>query len=167
MIRPRSMRNSCLGAVGAAVVLGLLVAGCVEPPSPQGPPAVSATDADDRLPPCGKPPSPDPDPPPPGAVLPPAARITAVREQPPVVQLNGYVQSTPAALRTWVEARPNLDIVSEHAEPGEVQLLVTDGTWKTFIKASAICEDASLLAEVIAPEDSGAVIPTPEGSPAP
>ena len=146
----------------AVAVLACATVACAAPV-----PSASPARSERSLPPCGQPPSPDPDPPPPGAVVPPGARITAVREQPPVVQLNGYVESTPQQVRTWVEQRAGLEIVSVHEEPGEAQLLVTDGTWKTFVKARAICDGASLLAQVITGQDSDAVIPTPKGSPAP
>lgn len=153
-------------AVVAAILL-VLAAGC-NGPAPSGAPAsVPPTAMALELPPCGKPPSPDPNPPPPGAVMPPESRITAVREQAPLVQLNGYVESTPREIRAWVEAQPDLEVVVAEDEGYESELLVTDGTWRTFIKARAVCEDASLLAEVIAPEDSDAAIPTPAGSPAP
>ena len=119
------------------------------------------------LPPCGKPPSEDPTKPPPGAVMPPTARLTAVRDQLPLVQLNGYVESTPVAVREWIESQPDLTVVVSEDEGYESELLVTDGTWRTFVKARAVCAEGSLLAEVIAPEDSAAALPTPAGSPAP
>lgn len=93
--------------------------------------------------------------------MPPRSRITAVRDDGPRVQLNGYVQSTPAAIRDWVESQSSLQVVASYEDAGEVQLLVTDGTWRTFIKARAICRDASVLAEVIAPADAEVVLPTP------
>ena len=147
--------------VGMAL-LGLVASGCTQPGPVAGPTAQPTAFALD-LPPCGKSPSPDPDPPPPGAVVPPGARITAVREQAPLVQLNGYVTSTPRQVRAWVEAESGLDVVASEDEGYEAELLVTDGTWRTFVKARAVCEEGSLLAEVIAPEDSDAVLPTPAG----
>lgn len=99
--------------------------------------------------------------------MPPTARLTAVRAQPPLTQLNGYVESTPVEIREWIEAQPDLEVVASEDEGYESELLVTDGTWRTFVKARAVCASGSLLAEVIAPEDSDAVLPTPAGSPAP
>lgn len=152
----------------AVVAVALALAGCTDAgpgaaPAPSAAPPTFAL----NLPPCGKPPSPDPDPPPPGAVVPPGTVITATREQPPLLQLNGYVASTPRAIRTWIEAQPDLEVVSSEDEGYESELLVSDGTWRTFVKARAICDEGSLLAEVIAPEDSGAVLPTPAGTAAP
>lgn len=90
-----------------------------------------------------------------------------MREQSPLSQLNGYVEMTPVAVRQWVEAESGREVVVSEDEGYESELLVTDGTWRTFIKARAVCAEGSLLAEVIAPEDSGAVLPTPAGSPSP
>lgn len=159
MIRRSRMRLARYVWVAVALLASAALA-CAQPAVPSASPATSS---ENGLPPCGQPPSPDPDPPPPGALVPPGARITAVREQPPVVQLNGYVESTPRQVREWVEEQPGLTIVAASEEPDESQLLVTDGTWKTFVKARAICDGASLLAEVITAQDSDAVIPTPAG----
>lgn len=135
--------------------------------TPAGPVAASEAHGDVDLPPCGKPPSEDPTTPPPGAVLPPTARLTAVREEPPAIQLNGYVEATPAGVREWIEAQPDLDVVSTDDDGDEIQLLVTDGTWQTFVSIRAVCADGSSLAEVIAAQGAGAVLPTPAGSPGP
>ena len=116
-----------------------------------------------NMPACGKPPSPDPNPPPPGAIMPPTARITAVREQPPITQLNGYVEMTPPQVRAWVEKQSGLDIKQGEDEGYESELLASDGEYTTFIKAVAVCATASLLAEVIAPADASAALPTPAG----
>ena len=141
-------------------VLILCAGACTDPgrsPDPGRPPAAGALD----LPACGKPPSPDPDPPPAGAVIPPGTRVTATRNETSIVQLNAYVTSSPDEVRTWIEAQPDLEVTAVTRRPNEVQLLVTDGTWRTFVRARGVCTDASLLAEVIAPQDSDAVLPTP------
>lgn len=141
----------------------LLAAGC----GGDTPAADVASDAATglALPKCGSPPSEDPNPPPAGAILPPTARMTAVRSEPPLTQLNAYVETTPAGVREWVEGQPDLEVVDSAETAGEVELLVSDGQWRTFVSARAVCADASLLAEVIAPHDSDATLPTPAGSP--
>ena len=152
MARPRLL----VAVLGALALVGCDNGGAPPPPAPT---ASFALD----LPPCGKPPSPDPNLPPPGALLPPGSRITAVREDPPLVQLNGYVTMTPRQVRAEIEARPGLDIVLAEDEGYEAELLVSDGQWRTFVKAKAVCTEGSLLSEVIAPQDSEAVLPTPAG----
>jgi hypothetical protein len=105
--------------------------------------------------------------PPPGALLPPSARITAVRDQPPLTQLNGYVEMTPVQVRAWVESQRDLTVNQSEDEGYESELLVSDGEYETFIKAVAVCSTASLLAEVIAPVGAAANMPTPAGRASP
>lgn len=154
-------------AVVVGWVLLVLAAGGCDRPAPGAEPATTAAPFALDLPPCGKSPSPDPGPPPEGAVIPPGTRITAVREQAPLVQLNGYVTSTPRDVRAWVETQSGLEVIASEDEGYEAELLVTDGTWRTFIKVRAVCSDGSMLAEVIAPADSDAVLSTPAGRPTP
>ena len=116
------------------------------------------------LPECGKPPSPDPNPAPAGAFMPGSGRVTAVRETDGVVQLNGYVEMTPAELRLWIERRPGVSVGGVAADAGVVELLVTDKRWRTFVRAKAVCADASVVAQVIAPVGSDAALPTPGGT---
>jgi hypothetical protein len=135
-------------AVAGAVLLGAIaVTGC------------GALGTEQALPPCGRPPSPSAEQPPPGAVLPDATRMTAMRTNPPLTQLNAYTERSPAGVADWIAAQGDLDIV-ETSPPGrEIELLVTDGVYNTWMSARAICDGASVLAEVIARADSGAQLP--------
>jgi hypothetical protein len=140
-------------AVAGAVLLGALaVAGC----------GVMGTEQ--ALPPCGRPPSPSAEQPPPGAVLPDTTRMTAVRTNPPLTQLNAYTERSPADVVDWIEAENNLEIVAASPPGREIELLVTDGVYNTWMSARAICDGASVLAEVIAPADSGAQLPPVRGA---
>lgn len=136
--------------------------------NPDASPTVAANGAgppvtDLGLPGCGKPPSPAPEAAPAGALLPPGTTVTAVRDQPPITQFNAYVEMTPVQVREWVESRPGLEVLSSEDEGLESELLVSDGEYNTFVKAAAVCADASLLAEVIAPAEADATLPTPAG----
>ena len=113
------------------------------------------------LPACGKPPSEDPTSPPPGALMPPTARLTATREGWPRKQLTGYVESTPAAVREWVEAQPDLDVLGSSESAERVQMLVTDGTWRTYLTVRSVCLEGSLFTQIITAADSGAPLPSP------
>ena len=124
-----------------------------------------ATATDLALPRCGKPPSPAPEEPAPdGAVLPPTTVLTAVREQPPLTQLNGYAEMTPTQIRAWIEGESGLEVLAAAQELHATELLVSDGVYNTFVRARAICAGASTVAEVIAPTDSDAQLPTPAGA---
>ena len=85
--------------------------------------------------------------------------MTAVRSEPPLTQLNAYVERTPAGVAEWIEGQPTLEIL-ESSPPGrDIELLVSDGVYNTWMSARSICESASVLAEVIAGADSGATLP--------
>ena len=112
-----------------------------------------------QLPDCGKPPSPSAAAPPPGAVLPDTARMTAVRSDPPLTQLNAYVEQSPQQVREWVAAQTGLEILESSPDGREIQLLVSDGRYNTWMSVRAICDGASVLAEVIAGADSQAELP--------
>lgn len=85
--------------------------------------------------------------------------MTALRAEPPLTQLNAYVELSPHGVVQWVETHAELDVV-ESSPPGrEIELLVTDGVNSTWVQARAICDGASVLAEVIAPVGSAAELP--------
>jgi hypothetical protein len=139
-------------AVAGAVLLGALaVAGC----------GVMGTEQ--ALPPCGRPPSPAAEQPPPGAILPDSARMTAMRSNPPLTQLNAYIELSPGSVVDWIRDRDDLQIVESSPLGREVELLVTDGTYTTWMSARAICDGASVLAQVIADSDAGAELPPVRG----
>ena len=145
-----------------AVVLGLLLlgvlAGCVgDPPRGEAPPAADVAE----LPGCGPPPSPAPDPPPAGALIPPDTRVTAVRAELPVVQLNGYVAATPDDIRDFVESVDGVTVEEAGGNSRERELLVSTRRWRIYLKARAVCTTGSLLLEILAPADSDAQIPSP------
>jgi hypothetical protein len=149
-----------IGRLGAALLLTVTL-GCAD-----APPAPLADDAALDLPGCGTPPSPDPDPPPVGAVIPPGTRVTAFRQQDGLGQLNGYVTSTPRQVRAWIAEQPGLEVVAAQDDGYEAQLLVSDGSRRTFVKVRAVCTQGSRLVEIIAPADAAEALPTPnlEGS---
>lgn len=150
----------------ATVACGSGTPATPESGGPASPAALSPTAL--PLPRCGKPPSPAPGAAPAGAIVPPGTTLTAVRDQPPITQLNGYVEMTPVQVREWVEARDDLVIKHAEDEGFESELLVTAGDHSIFVKAQAVCATASLLAEVIAPAGADAALPTPAGgTPAP
>lgn len=149
------------GIVAAFCAAALMGCGADEP---VGATAGDGGASDISLPACGKPPSEDPTPPPAGALTPPGSRLTAVRHSGEVTQLNGYVESDPTAVREWIETQPDLDVVATSQTPQVTELLVTDGTWRTFISVRAVCADGSLFAQVIARQDSDAVLPSPDAA---
>lgn len=117
-----------------------------------------------QLPPCASPPAAVADPPP-GATLPPGAVVTAVQEQGPVTQVMGYVPMTPIQLRVDLQTRAGLTVLTAEDEVFEAELLVSDGTHRTFLKAQAQCAEGSQFVALVAAElDPEAVLPTPTGA---
>ena len=139
-------------AVLGAVLLVVVATGCG-----------GAVGTAEPLPACGKPPSPSSETPPPGAILPDTTRMTAVRADPPVTQLNAYVEQSPQEVRAWVDADEGLEVLNASPDGREIELLVSDGTYTTWVSARAICDGASVLAEVIAPEGESAALPPVRG----
>ena len=85
--------------------------------------------------------------------------MTAVRPDPPLTQLNAYVERTPAGVVAWIEDQPDLDVLEASAPGTQIELLVSDGVYNTWMSARAICDGASVLAEVIADADAAAQLP--------
>ena len=133
---------------GAFALSGLLATACG-----------GAVGTAEPLPACGKPPSPSSESPPPGAVLPDTARMTALRAEPPLIQLNAYVEQSPQEVRAWIDAEQGLEILEASPDGHEIELLVSDGAHTTWMSARAICDGAAVLAEVIAPEGERAQLP--------
>lgn len=117
------------------------------------------------LPPCNEPPEPMAEQPDiEGLVLPDGAQITQVAETPPLVNVTAYVERTPVQIRLELEADPDLEMLVSEDEVLEAELLVTDGTHRTFVKARAVCDRASIVVGVVAPEEMGDVVPVPTGA---
>ncbi|MDP9405964.1 MAG: hypothetical protein M3O86_05090, partial [Actinomycetota bacterium] len=93
--------------------------------------------------------------------------VTDVREQAPLTQVTGWVPLLPVDVRSFIEGRDDLEVLVSEDEGYESELLVSDGTSRVFVKARALCDGASVLAEVIAPEDAAGGLPAPAGTPTP
>ncbi|HVM21338.1 MAG TPA: hypothetical protein VM307_15370 [Egibacteraceae bacterium] len=113
------------------------------------------------LPACGHPPSPAAQPPPDGALLPPGTTLQAVRDQGARVQINAYTQSTPDGVEQWIHDRDDLEVDAVHRDGHQTELLVTGGTWRTYVSVRGVCADGSLMAQVIAPADADVALPQP------
>lgn len=85
--------------------------------------------------------------------------MTALRPNPPLTQLNAYVELSPEQVVAWIEDDDGLEI-TDASPPGRViELLVADGGYTTWMSVRAICDGGSVLAEVIAAADDDAELP--------
>lgn len=167
--------------VGAG--LAMAVAGCSAPvPSaaPTGPPVGSASavagSIDPQLlqplaalGPCELSPSPVPasERSVAGLHLPPEAIVVEVQDAGPATNVRGYVPMTPVQLRVHYQRRDDLRKLLVEDEIRESEVLATDGTYRQFVKAQAVCRLGSLFVAVIAPESAADAVPTPSGNPGP
>lgn len=155
----------------AAVVLVALavLTGCAEP-TPAGvvDPNQPATGPLVALPPCTDPPQPVEElPPVEGAVLPPGTVVLDVTEQPPLTHLSGYVDMTPVNVRLWFEDNDDLEIIIIEDEVHESEMLVSDGSHRTYVKAAAICRTGSTVLGIVAEETAAEGLPVPTGAATP
>ena len=148
-----------------SLAVALALAGCGSDDTMQANLADVPTGPLTGLPPCGEPPEPLAEQPAiDGLVLPEGAQITQVTETPPLTNVTAYVERTPVQIRLELEADPDLEILVSEDEVLEAELLVTDGSHRTFVKARAICDRASVVVGVVAPEEAGDVVPVPTGA---
>lgn len=101
----------------------------------------------------------------PGIVLPPGAVIVDVFEQDPLTQVTAYVDLTPVNIRLWYEGEDaGIDVLTSEDEIHEVELLVSNGTHRTYAKGGAVCQEGTLLNLVVAEEIGASEFPVPSGA---
>ena len=99
-----------------------------------------------------------------GIELPPDATITSVTPQGPLINLTAYIPVTPVNVRLFYENRDDLEILIIEDEIFEAELLVSNGTHRTYVKASAICQTGSTAVIVVAAELDADGLPVPAGA---
>ena len=99
-----------------------------------------------------------------GAELHPEAVVDSVTPQGPLTTLTAYVPVTPVNIRLWYEQRDDLEIIIIEDEVFEAELLVSNGEYRTYVKASAICQTGSTMVATVAEELSAAELPVPAGA---
>ena len=102
-----------------------------------------------------------------GFTAPDGAIVQAVTPQDPLTSVTAYIAKTPEAVRQAYESLDGIEVLSSEDEIFEAELLVTDGEHRTYVKATAACQQGSHLLAVVAPEAEAGILPTPAGSPAP
>lgn len=150
------------GAVWTAA--GCLAVACsAAPPAPA--PTVAAFDPS-ALPICEEQPSPPPPPEVPGLTLPDEATVFSTQELGPVTQAEGVVEMTPVDVRAYYEGREDLELLNVEDERVEAEILVSDGTYRMFVKAQILCATASNFTATVGTEANSQAVPVPAGSPA-
>ena len=129
-------------------------------------PAPAPTDAGfDTMPDCAQQPPPPSLPAVPGLRLPDEATVFSVHPVGPLTQAEGVVELTPVQVRSYYEQHPDLRVILAEDERLEAEILVTDGTYRMFVKAQIACATASNFTATVGSEAESAALPTPAGSP--
>lgn len=102
-----------------------------------------------------------------GLYLPPGAAVTKITETGPLTNVQGYVGMTPIQIRVDYASQDSLEVLQLEDEGFESEALLTDGEHRLFIKAQAICDQGSVFAAVLAPENAAAAVPVPTGAATP
>jgi hypothetical protein len=98
-----------------------------------------------------------------GAILPRSALVTRTRPRGPTLRMSGYVPMRPIELRRYYEARADLEVLTIEDEIIEAEALLSDGEFRTFVKAQAVCDEGSTFLAVVAPELAAGEVPVPAG----
>jgi len=150
----------------------LAMAGCAaEPSAPATPqPSIDPMGALEALPDCPSPPA-GQDQEVKGLVLPEGSVVTSVQAQDPLTTVQAIVPFTPVQFEADYADRAGIDVLITENEIYEAELLVSNGSHRNFLKATATCSTGSQVLAVVAPEVDAAGLPLPQGaataSPAP
>lgn len=97
-----------------------------------------------------------------GLLLPEGAVIQDVTPQGPLVNVTAYVEMTPVEFQQTYDDL-DLEILVSENEIFEAELLVSDGEYRNFLKAAALCKRGSSVLAVVAPEVDAEGLPIPQG----
>jgi hypothetical protein len=148
------------------LLAALLLAAACAPGGGEATPTFDPTGPLQALPPCQTPP-PAADADVDGIVLPEGAVITEVTPQGPVTQVTGFAPLTPVQIEVAIQEREDLEILQLENEIFEAEGLVSNGTHRTYLKATAICDRGSQFIAVVAAEVSAQALPSPTGTASP
>jgi hypothetical protein len=99
-----------------------------------------------------------------GLALPEGFVVTAVQAQDPLTTVQALVPLTPAQFEADYAGRDDLDVLITENEIYEAELLVSDGSHRNFLKATATCSTGSQVLAVVAPEVDAEGLPVPQGA---
>lgn len=148
----------------ALVTVAVVAMACGGPD--QAPPTAQQTDMSgplDAFPPCPAPPSGTAEEVQ-GLIVPDGTVVTQVTPQEPLVTVSAYVDKTPVQFEDAYTAMDGVTILQSENEVFEAELLISNGTHRNFLKATAQCRTGSQLIIVVAPELDAEGLPTPQGA---
>ena len=99
-----------------------------------------------------------------GLLLPDDSIITAVQPQDPLTTVQSFVPLTPVQFEAHYADRAGIEVLLTENEVYEAELLVSDGSHRNFLKATATCSTGSQVLAVVAPEVDAEGLPIPQGA---
>ena len=99
-----------------------------------------------------------------GLVLPPGSIVSGVTRQDPLVTVTAFVPMTPVQLEAAYPAMAGITVLVTENEIYEAELLISNGSHRNFIKATATCSTGSKVMAVVAPEVDADGLPLPQGA---
>ena len=99
-----------------------------------------------------------------GIALPEGTVPSQAVPQGPITTVTGYVPVTPVNVRLGFEAREDLEAIIIEDEVFEAEVLVSDATHRTYVKATAICATGSTVTAMVAAELDAQGLPVPAGA---
>lgn len=153
-----------LGACGCVVAL----AACTGEPSGEATPQPTddAFGPLHALPDCPSPPPGRPDEVA-GLLLPEGSVVTTVQPQDPLTTVQSFVPLTPVQFEAHYADRAGIEVLVSENEVYEAELLISDGSHRNFLKATASCSTGSQVLAVVAPEVDAEGLPLPQGGATP
>lgn len=131
------------GRIAPELLQPLVGLGPCEDPPPANPDAAAATEL-------------------PGVALPPTTVITHLNDTGPLTQIRGYVERTPVEMRKFYsDGSTDLEVLTIEDEIREVEVLLTDGDTRLFVKGQAVCERGSFFTAFLAPAGQAELLPSP------
>lgn len=100
-----------------------------------------------------------------GVILPPSAVITGIERDGRSRTATGFVPLRPIQVRQYYQSLAGVEVLQIEDEIIEAEALLTDGQFRMYVKAVAVCDSGSEFEALVAPEQDSAGLPTPGGTP--
>lgn len=98
-----------------------------------------------------------------GLLLPAGSVLTTVQAQDPLTTVQSFVPLTPVQFEAHYADRAGIEVLVTENEVYEAELLISDGSHRNFLKATATCSTGSQVLAVVAPEVDAEGLPLPQG----
>lgn len=145
-----------------AVLVGLSLLAC-QGEQPAEPASRGPAGPLEALAPCTAPPEPTADPVE-GLIVPEKTIVQQVTPSDPLVNVGAYAAMTPVEFEQYYRTLDDIEILVGENEVYEAELLISDGAYRNFLKATAVCDRGVQIIAVVAPEVDADGLPLPQGA---